>query len=304
MCCLARCSKWIACNKVYRVKPTLLALVILGLGFEQSPLLRNLQASGRAEVNGTHLYYEVYGRGPSLVFLHAGLADSRMWDDQVTHFSGDHTVVRFDVRGYGRSDPPTSPYAPVDDLYLLLRFLEIGRASIVGLSMGGTEAIDFAAAHPEMVSALVTVGGSPGWQPYSESLMRRTSAHLTAGTEKGSAALVEDWMSDPMLAAVRAQPAVSQRVRQFLTQNAAGILSTTFMRPPDIATPKLSDFKMPTLVMVGSRDDAEIVERSRATSREIPGAKLAVIRDAGHMVNLEKPREFNRVLAEFLSRLK
>ncbi len=279
-------------------------LLALGLRTATTAPLKDLRASGQAQVNGTRLHYEVYGHGPSLVFLHAGLADGRMWDDQVNYFSGQHTVVRFDVRGYGQSDPPSAPYAPADDLDLLLRLLGISRAAIIGLSMGGTEAIDFAAAHPETVSALIIVAGSPGWQPYSGALVRRTSAILAAGKAQGPAALIEGWFNDPMLAVAQAQPKVAKQLRRFLSQNAAGILSTAFMRPPNIPTPSLSDFKMPALVMVGDHDDPEIVERSRTMSREIPGARLAVIPDAGHMVNLERPREFNRALADFLRSLK
>jgi pimeloyl-ACP methyl ester carboxylesterase len=281
-----------------------LVSLVLGLGAAATAPLKKLRASGRAEVNGARLHYDVYGQGPALVFLHAGLADSRMWDPQVESFAGAHTVVRFDVRGYGESDPATAPYVPVDDLYLLLRFLEIDRACIVGLSMGGTFAIDFAAAHPEMVSPLVVVAGSPGWQPYSKELIARTSAIVAAGKEKGSTALVEGWLNDPMLAAAKARPAIARQMRSFLNQNAAGLFGTSFMRPPNIPTPKLSDFKMPTLVMVGDRDDPEIVERSSAMSREIPDAALTVIRGAGHMVNLEKPQEFNQALAAFLRRVK
>ena len=97
---------------------------------------------------------------------------------------------------------------------------------------------------------------------------------------------------------------VAQQMRRFLSHNAAGILGSSFMRPPDIPPPTLSDFKMPTLVIVGDRDDPEIVERSRTMSRAIPHGTLTVISDAGHMVNLERPREFNRALAGFLGRLK
>ena len=281
-----------------------IGLLAFGLvGGTTAPLQRP-RASGRAHVNGTHLYYEVYGRGPALVFLHAGLADRRMWDDQINEFSNRFTVVRFDARGYGQSDPPTEAYAPVDDLSALLKSLEIARACVVGISMGGTLAIDFAAAHPEMTSALVTVAGSPGWQPYSDALVRRTLSYLARGADRGPAALVEGWLQDPMLAAARSQPAIAQRVRALLTENVAGIMGAKFMRPPDIPTPKLSDLKMPKLVMVGDRDDAEIVERSRAMSREMPRATLVVIRGAGHMVNVEKPQEFNRALADFLASLK
>ena len=104
-------------------------------------------------------------------------------------------------------------------------------------------------------------------------------------------------MNDPMLVVARPQLHVEREMRVFLKQNTPGILAVPFVRSPNIPVPKLSDFKVPTLVMVGDRDVPEIVQRTHLISREIPGAKEVVIKDADHMVNLEKPREFNRALA-------
>ncbi|HSR06180.1 MAG TPA: alpha/beta fold hydrolase [Bryobacteraceae bacterium] len=250
------------------------------------------------------MYYEVSGHGPPLVFLHAGIADSRMWDGQVKYFSDKYTVVRYDLRGYGKSDAPTAPYVPAEDLYGLLQFLKMDRASIVGSSIGGTQALDMAAAHPQAIAALVVVGGSPGWLQYSEEMNQRTSAIMVNVKEKGPASVVEGWLHDPMLATARTQPRVAQQMRMFVSQNMAGLLGLPFMRPPDIALPKLSNFKMPTLVMVGDHDDPEIVQRAHLITREIPAAQEVVIKNADHMVNLEKPREFNQALDLFLRGLK
>ena len=266
--------------------------------------LKNLTRSGWAQVNGGRLYYEVYGRGTPLVFLHAGIADSRMWDRQVTYFSRKYTVVRFDARGYGQSEPATGPYVPADDTYSLLKFLGINRACIIGLSIGGTHAIDLAVVHPEVVSALV-VAGSPGWLPYSDQLNQRTSAIVIAAQKQGLASMVEGWMNDPMLAVAKTQSPIAMEMRMFLSRNTAGILGLPFMRPPNVpSTSRLSDLQMPVLVMVGDRDDPEIVEHSRTMKREIPGAREVILEDADHMVNLEKPREFNRALDEFLNGVK
>ena len=266
--------------------------------------LKNLKASGKAEVRGTRLYYEVFGQGPPLVFLHAGLADSRMWDSQVEYFSRDYTVVRLDTRGYGKSDAPTGPYSPAQDVFALLQFLKLDRSCIIGLSMGGTEAIDVVAAHPEAVSCLVIVAGSPAWLQYSEAMGKRGEAIAAAAREKGAASMVAGWLNDPMLVVARTQPRVERQIRTFLGQNVSGILALPFVRSPNIPVPKLSDFKVPTLVMVGDRDVPEIVQRAHLISREIPDAKEVVIKNADHMVNLEKPREFNRALASFLHSLK
>ncbi len=266
--------------------------------------LKNLKTSGKAEVRGTHLYYEVYGHGAPLIFLHAGIADRRMWDSQVEFFSRNYTVVRLDTRGYGQSDAPTGPYSPAQDVFALLQFLKLDRACIIGLSMGGTQAIDMVAAHPQAASCLVIVAGSPAWLQYSEAMGKRGEAIAAAAREKGAAAMVEGWLNDPMLVLARTQPRIEGEMRMFLEQNTPGILALPFVRSPNIPVPKLSDFKVPTLVMVGDRDVPEIVQRAHLISREIPGAKEVVIKDADHMVNLEKPREFNRALASFLRGLK
>jgi len=286
--------------------PAWVLLLLIGVHIDTlyAATFKNLRVSGKADVNGGRLHYEVYGHGAPLVFLHAGIADSRMWDRQVNYFSGKYTVVRFDTRGYGQSDAPTAPYAPAEDLYALLQFLKLDRASIVGSSIGGTQAIDMAAAHPQAVSALIVIAGSPGWLPYSNELTRRTAAIAAGAKEKGPASVVQGWLSDPMLNTARRRAPIEKKMRMFLGQNVAGILGAPFMRPPDIPLPKLSEFTVPTLIMVGDQDDAEIVQRAHLVAREIPGAKEVVIKDAGHMVNMEKPREFNRALASFLRGVK
>jgi pimeloyl-ACP methyl ester carboxylesterase len=260
------------------------------------------RASGLAPVNGTRLYYEIYGRGTPIVLLHAGLADSRMWDQQVDYFSGRHTVLRFDARGFGRSEAPNQPYVPVDDLHDLLRFVGMNRVCVVGLSMGGTIAIDFAAAYPEAVSCLVIVAGTPAWQPYSNSLVERVTTILTAGQQKGPTAVAEGWLNDPMFAAAKSQPRLIQQMKVLLTQNAPGFLSTPYMDSPDIPVPDLDKLKIPTLVLVGDRDDKEVVDRAYTMTRSMPDAREVIIKGAGHMVNLEKPREFNRALEQFFER--
>jgi pimeloyl-ACP methyl ester carboxylesterase len=227
-----------------------------------------------------------------------------MWDAQVNYFSHRHTVVRLDLPGYGQSDPPTKPYVPPESLYALLQYLKIERACVIGLSIGGTIAVDLAVAHPNAVSALVVVAGSPAWIAYSDGMAQRTKAIATAGRQDGPASIVEGWLNDPMLAVARTQPRFARQMRVFLSENAAGLLGLPFMRSPNIPLPKLTDLRMPVLVIAGDRDDPEIVERSRMLSREIPGARSVIIKDADHMVNLEKPREFNRALDGFLRGLK
>ena len=95
------------------------------------------------EVNGTQLYYEIAGTGPAVVLLHPGNLDRRIWDEQFQLFAERYRVIRYDVRGHGKSAQPTRPYSDTEDLFQLLQLLQIKKASLVGLSLGGRISIDF-----------------------------------------------------------------------------------------------------------------------------------------------------------------
>jgi pimeloyl-ACP methyl ester carboxylesterase len=115
------------------------------------------EARGSAEVNGTRLVYEVVGDGPPVVFVHGLALDRRMWDDQVAALAARHRVVRYDLRGFGESADPRAgeEYTHAADLRALLAHLNISRAALVGLSLGGWVVLEFAVTYPEAVSALV-----------------------------------------------------------------------------------------------------------------------------------------------------
>jgi pimeloyl-ACP methyl ester carboxylesterase len=122
---------------------------------------------GFAEVNGASLYYDVAGNGEPLVLVHAGIADRRMWDGQLKAFAERYRVIRYDMRGCGRSEAPTgASFSHHDDLRGLLDFLGIERAILVGCTIGARTAIDFALALPERVRALALVCPSvSGFEP-------------------------------------------------------------------------------------------------------------------------------------------
>ena len=117
--------------------------------------------SGTVHVNGADIYYELAGSGPPVVLLHAGIADSRMWDTQFDAFAAaGHRVVRYDMRGYGRTTPVPGEFSPREDLRALLKALGIERASLVGCSMGSRTALDFALRYPDRVERLVLTSPS------------------------------------------------------------------------------------------------------------------------------------------------
>ena len=114
--------------------------------------------TGIVEVNGTSLYYEIQGNGHPLVLIEGGQLDCRMWDDQFSVLSQNYQVIRYDVRGFGRSGAWADSYQAHEDLRALLDTLAIEKAHFVGLSLGGRISIDFALEYPEMVRSLVLAG--------------------------------------------------------------------------------------------------------------------------------------------------
>ena len=128
-------------------------------------------------INGARVHYEREGAGPPVVFLHAGVADSRMWDPQVAEFAKHFDVIRPDQRGFGESDLPPVPWSPVADLVSLIDQLELEPAHVVGCSMGGALAIDFALNHPERILSLVLVGSDT---EIDRRALETTVAHASA----------------------------------------------------------------------------------------------------------------------------
>src|SRR5512133_401911 len=113
-------------------------------------------------LDGASIYYETVGQGNAILLAHAGFVDSRMWDEQFEFFAQYYQVIRFDMRGFGRSDPAQGPVVRRREIYALMKHLGIGKAALVGCSMGGANVLDFALDYPDMAQALILVSTAPG----------------------------------------------------------------------------------------------------------------------------------------------
>ncbi|SEJ29030.1 alpha/beta hydrolase fold, partial [Micromonospora phaseoli] len=122
----------------------------------------------KIEVNGALLAYDEVGSGSPVVLLHAGIADRRMWREQVDALATRHRVINLDLRGYGESELPPTAFAHHDDVAGLLDALDLASAALVGCSFGGAVAIDTALAHPDRVSALALLGAAVSGHDWSE----------------------------------------------------------------------------------------------------------------------------------------
>jgi pimeloyl-ACP methyl ester carboxylesterase len=242
------------------------------------------------------LYYDIEGEGPVVVLIHEGILDSRMWDEQVGAFAERYRVVRYDLRGFGRSPAPDAPYSDVDDLAALLDDLGIERAALVGASKGGSIAINFTLTFPPRVWALVPVASGLGgfrMNPYSAQQDERYDAAVDAGDWQAAADVdIEVWA--PMGSEGRVGELVYANARAAETEHYAQPLD-----PPAIG--RLDEIHVPTLVITGDRDVPEMTEIGDVLEREIEGARRVRIAEADHIVPMRQPAEFNRIVLDFLS---
>jgi pimeloyl-ACP methyl ester carboxylesterase len=269
--------------------------------------------TGFVAVNGTGVYYEVLGEGHPLVLLHGGYMDRRMWDDQFAVFAEHYRVIRYDIRGFGKTDMPQVPYFDVQDLYELLKHLQIEKTYLLGLSLGGIIAIDFTLEHPEMVDALILVGspvpGFPIELLYTEEQLEqqrsRWAAFEKARQERNIRALVEALMEDPTLVPSSKYPAARKRVRNNLSDYSfAWVLDPApkqELDPP--AYERLAEIHVSALIILGSEDDRRLFKDADKLERDIVGAKRVMIAETHHMPNMERPEEFNAIVLDFLSKL-
>ena len=269
-----------------------------------------MSQSGMAEVNGTRLYYEVAGEGHPLVLIHAGIADSRMWDDQLDVFAQRYRVIRYDLRGFGRSEVSPGPYTLRDDLLGLLRFLGVERTYLVGVSIGGGLAIDFTLEHPEMVDALIPVAAGVGGLPRSEednAPFDEVEAAIKAGDlARANELEIGLWVVGTRRTADQVDARVRQRALEMNGDSFARLAENEQAQPQPLDPPaygRLGEIYAPTLVIVGDEDLPEVMRAADALAANIAGARKVVMHGAAHLPNMEHPAEFNRLVLDFLAGL-
>jgi pimeloyl-ACP methyl ester carboxylesterase len=287
--------------------PVVLVLGILLLGAlacstpTTEPVSPPSSVSGMAPVNGGNLQYEILGEGPPLVLIHGGNMDLRMWDDQFELYARDFRVIRYDVRGYGRSSSKNVPHDGYEDLRALLRHLEIPSAHLVGLSLGGRIAVDFALEHPEMVDSLVLVGpGLSGWR-FSREKGSFIFAILEAAQAGDGERAAELWLESPYMTPAMEIPELRARLRELALDNSR--IWTEGWKERELAPPaveRLSEIGKPTLLIIGSRDVPDIQQIVGALAESIPGSRKVTIEGSGHLPNMERPEEFNEAVLDFL----
>ena len=265
--------------------------------------------TGYVEFGGGRVYYEVAGEGPALVLLHTGFLDSGMWDGQWRDFGQHHTVIRFDMRGFGKSDRAEEPVSRRHELYRVLEHIGVGRATLVGCSLGGEVILDFVLEHPEMVSGMIVVSAVAGGFEFQGEPPKHL-LEMFAAAEQGDLTLASElqmrlWVDGPFRQPEQADPLVRRRAGEMSRAALAkGTWVVAHAPPPDPLDPpamqRLGEIRVPTLIAAGELDNPEIVRAAEATASAIPGAKKVIFPGCAHLPNLEKPAEFNQTVLSFL----
>ncbi|GAA2254058.1 hydrolase [Streptomyces ruber] len=265
-----------------------------------APPLRSLRIP-----DGSFAYREA-GSGPSLVFLHGGFLDHRMWERQIASFAPRHRVIACDARGHGGSGNATGPYRPADDVAALLRGLDAAPAVLVGLSMGGATAVDCALEHPELVRAVVVSGvgtSEPVFEdPWALDVIAAQGRALAAGDVAGWADAFSRFTVGPHRDPAAVDPDVMRRVREM----ALGTVAKHTPGEPDHRVPvtatweRVPGIRVPVCAINGALDAPDHLAMAGRLTELVPDGRTVTVPDAAHYPNMEDPVRFDAALASFL----
>lgn len=254
-----------------------------------------------AQINQVTLHYRRQGNAaqPALVFINSLGSDFRIWDAVVANFSADFQILCYDKRGHGLSDAPTGPYTMQDhslDLKGLLEHLHIAKATLIGISVGGMIAQDFALRYPQQTQAIVLcdtgakIGTEESWNARIEAIQKQ-------GLGEVAKTVIGRWFT-PAFFEHRAAEANGYYNMLSRTSIEGYIGTCTALRDTDLR-PKLDQIKAPALVLCGESDQSTPPALSEAMAEAL-GAKLELIPDAAHLPCIEQPEYMSQKIRDFL----
>ena len=271
----------------------------------------SITKSGFVDSGDAKLYYETAGQGIPFVMIHAGVADSRQWNNEFDFFARKYQVVRYDMRGYGKSEPVDGEFNHMEDLVRVLNTLGIQEpAVIMGCSMGGGLAMDFALTHPARVKALILVGSGPSGLELDVPTPAKF-ADAEKAFEAGDLDLVGEietqiWFDGMGRTSDQVNQAMRKLVYEMNRQALAHEVKQLGKRIPNTQTPafnRLSGLGVPVLIVVGEHDTPYILAAADYMVERMPSARKVVIEDAAHLPNMDHPDEFQAHATNFLESL-
>jgi pimeloyl-ACP methyl ester carboxylesterase len=258
------------------------------------------------EITGrVRLYYESWGSGPPVVFVHALSMSHRFWDNQVLAMTDRYRAIVYDQRGHGLSEKPDSPYVIqtyADDLGAVLAGLGLENTTVVGWSIGSWTALDYAHRNGERVSRLVLVGVSPRLLPapdWTHAIPRENFERFLGRLTEDRAAATYDFYKG-LLA-----PGASNHLLEWIVRTSLEMPLRAFLQSAEDVVygdkrAILSEIEIPTLILNGKHDAACPSGAGQYLAATMPHARLVTFEHSGHFPNLEEPRAFNNELLRFL----
>ena len=251
--------------------------------------------------NGPKIHYEVHGEGPPMVLVHANPFDRRLWLYQVARYSAFYRVIAVDLRAYGHSDRPETPFTLADlknDVLGVCADEGVEKAIFMGVSVGSGVAMLTALDHPEKCEAIVLVGGSPDGP--------RNVEDIVAGVRQATLAddlmrVMRGYVAPGFADTTHGHWLLSLFTERAGDMSAKSVAQVFRARASLDMSPRLPGMKVPTLVVNGAHDNS--LTRGGITASLVPGAKHAVLPNTGHACVLEDPDAFDRHVIAFLSGL-
>lgn len=259
------------------------------------------------QVDNARIFYETAGQGAPILFIHAGVADSRQWNNEFYNFSKSHSVIRYDMRGYGKSDPADGEYSLLGDLTRLIEHLDVQEPLIlVGCSMGGGAALDYALEEPDTVRALILVGSAPSGLQIDLPIPPKFK--LVDEAEKaGQLELVCEIETQIWFDGDRPANSVDQDMRKLAYEmnlialrNAEKNLGKRLPNSETPAIERLAEIQLPVLAIVGENDIPYMHAAVEVMKEKIADFRHVTIENAGHLPNMDQPEKFEDVLRDFI----
>ncbi|MFX1574349.1 MAG: alpha/beta fold hydrolase [Promethearchaeota archaeon] len=255
----------------------------------------------RNQIQDINMYYEIIGEGQPLLLIHGLGSSTRDWEEQVPAFSQKYQVITIDLRGHGKTDKPKGPYSiPMfaQDIAELMRSLNINQVNVIGISLGGSIAFQFAIDYPKMVKNLIIVNTGVEFKLDSfkarfNFFMRKFIVSLV-GMKKMGEVLAPRLFIKPEQEDLR-----RMLIERWAENDKKAYLSALKSFKGWTVKDRIHTISCPTLVISSDGDYTSVSVKEEYTAL-IPNGKVKVIDDARHAVTMEKPKEFNEVVMEFL----
>lgn len=267
--------------------------------------------SGFIKVDNAQIYYETAGTGNPFVMIHAGVADNRQWNNEFAFFAQKYKAVRYDMRGYGKSEPVDGEFSHMSDLVSLVDALGLREPMILmGCSMGGGLAMDFALAHPSQVKALIMVGSGPSGLgldvPKAAKFAEVEKAFEAGDLDRTAEIETQIWFDGTDRTPEQVNQAMRKLAYEMNRLALAHEVKQLGKRLPNAETPafnRLAELNIPVLVIIGAHDTPYILAAADYMIEKIPSAQKVQIEDAAHLPNMDHPNEFQIIVKTFLEGL-